>query len=52
MPINVLQPYHRVCILTVSVHISYIIIIITSLSKEDNIFSARTNLTYGPHKHG
>ena len=28
-----------------------IIIIITSLFKEGNIFSARTNLTYGPHKY-
>ena len=27
-----------------------IIIIIMSLFKEDNIFSASTNLTYGPHK--
>ena len=27
-----------------------IIILIRSLFKEDNIFSARTNLTYGPHK--
>ena len=27
-----------------------IIIIIVSLFKEDNIFNARTNLTYGPHK--
>ena len=27
-----------------------IIIIITSLFKEDIIFVARTNLTYGPHK--
>ena len=27
-----------------------IIIIIMSLFKEDNIFSANTNLTYGPHK--
>ena len=27
-----------------------IIIIIKSLFKEDNIFSASINLTYGPHK--
>ena len=26
------------------------IIILTSLFKEDNIFSERINLTYGPHK--
>ena len=28
----------------------FVIIIIMSLFKEDNIFSASTNLTYGPHK--
>ena len=36
-------------IITLSV-IIIIIIIIMSLFKEDNIFIASTNLTYGPHK--
>ena len=31
-------------------NIEIIIIIIKSLFKENNIFSASTNLTYGPHK--